>query len=296
MTAPESPEAVRAAVESLDMPTDGLRATPVAGGDTHRAYRVDVPGAERLFVKIDDRTDGGLFGEEAEGLDALRMALSGQDFLSVPRVRSVGPRHLVLPWIQPAAGAPTRLTAARLGAGLAMLHRAQAPSWGWQRDNHLATLPQTNPQLPADAGAATFFVQARLRPLLRLGGTLPAELHRAVEGVCERIHEILPGDDERPRLVHGDLWSGNWIGDHEGRPWLIDPAVHHGCREADVAMTRLFGPFPAAFYDAYIANGPLLPGWKERVDCWNLYPLLAHAQLFGAGWVDRALAAARRYL
>ena len=97
-------------------------------------------------------------------------------------------------------------------------------------------------------------------------------------------------------LLHGDLWGGNWTADTEGLPWISDPAVHFGCREAELAFTHLFGGFPPDFYEAYEACSPLLAGFDERVDLWNLYPLLTHANMFGGGYADRAERILQRYV
>lgn len=283
------------AVEQMELPKDGLRAWPVAGGDTHRAFRVEPSAGERLFIKVQAGEDPGVFRREGQGLEALRQALAGQEFLFVPKVRGAGRRWIALSWIQQRPGEPTPLAAARLGAGLAIQHRTRGDRYGWAEDNEIGALVQANGWSDAGDGAARFFVERRIRPLQALGLEWSASLHVAIDRFCERAEEILPGSDERPSLVHGDLWSGNWICDHEGKPWLVDPAVHYGHRESDLAMSRLFGGFPAAFYDAYQANAPLAPGWKERVAAWNLYPLLVHSLMFRGAWPERALAAARVY-
>lgn len=114
-----------------------------------------------------------------------------------------------------------------------------------------------------------------------------------MDSLGARLDGVLP--DEAPALLHGDLWGGNWMADEGGGAWLFDPAVHHGCREQDLAMTRLFGGFPREFYDSYEAAWPLAPGWEERVDLWNLHPLLVHARLFGGGYGVRAEGILRRY-
>ena len=101
--------------------------------------------------------------------------------------------------------------------------------------------------------------------------------------------------EEQPALLHGDLWSGNLIVDDKGQPCLIDPAVHFGHREADLAMTRLFGGFQEKFYDAYQEAFPLGPDFEERVELFNLYPLMVHVNLFGGSYIHSVDNVLRKY-
>ena len=112
--------------------------------------------------------------------------------------------------------------------------------------------------------------------------------------MCARIHE-LAGPPEPPARLHGDLWSGNVLWGRDGRAWLIDPAAYGGHREVDLAMLRLFGSPGQAFLDAYEERFPLAPGHEERVELYQLFPLLVHAALFGGGYPAGAERVARRY-
>ena len=105
----------------------------------------------------------------------------------------------------------------------------------------------------------------------------------------EQLYKNLPGlfNEEKPSLIHGDLWSGNYLIDENEQPYLIDPAVSYGHREFDMAMTTLFGGFFDEFYAAYDADFPLEKNWRQRVDLWNLYPLLLHLNLFGAAYLGQ---------
>lgn len=253
----------------------GAQARPVAGGDIHEAYRVD--GPRTLFVKCNTRPLPGIFEREAEGLDALRAAGA----LAVPEVLGVGERWLALAWIERGAGGGEAL-----GRGLAALHRQGSPKFGWATDNWIGSLPQPNAW---QEDLAAFFA-GRLRGL---AGALDTAGRRRLDRLVERLDELLP--PEPPALLHGDLWGGNWMADSAGVPWIFDPAVHFGCREAELAFTQLFGGFPPVFQAAYREAFPLEPGFEQRVDLWNLYPLLVHANLFGGGYavsVDRIV---RRY-
>jgi len=280
---------------ALGMPNASL--VPIAGGDINQAFRVE-HGDKRLFVKTHHAPPAGMFAAEARALEALAEAAEPGP-ICVPSVISVGPRHLALEWIgdrpiDPQANLAHRSTgrvAVDLGVGLAAIHRRTAPSFGWSEANWIGTLPQPNPSL---TGAAEFFAEARIQAQLALGPQLPRGARGRLDQLCARLPDLLP--DEPPALLHGDLWGGNWTTDASGRPWLYDPASYFGHREADLAMTRLFGGFPSDFYAAYNEALPLQPGFDERVDLWNLYPLLVHANLFGGGYGSQADAIARRYV
>ncbi|MGH2855800.1 MAG: fructosamine kinase family protein, partial [Solirubrobacteraceae bacterium] len=142
-----------------------------------------------------------------------------------------------------------------------------------------------------------FYGQSRLLPLARIArerGALSDAGARAVEAVCERLPE-LAGPPEPPARLHGDLWSGNAMADAEGRPWLIDPSAYGGHREVDLAMLRLFGAPSERIFAAYADAAPLADGWEERVELWQLSPLLVHAVLFGGSYAGAAERVARCY-
>jgi fructosamine-3-kinase len=117
---------------------------------------------------------------------------------------------------------------------------------------------------------------------------------KAVESICDRIDE-LAGPPEPPARLHGDLWSGNVLWGRDGKAWLIDPAAYGGHREVDLAMLRLFGSPGPAFMDAYQERFPLAPGHEDRVELYQLFPLLVHAALFGGGYPASAERVARKY-
>ena len=255
-------------------------AEPVGGGSINRALRI-VSEHGALFIKLNTASALGMFEAEAAGLDELAQA----DAVRVPGVVAVGAvagsAYLVLEWIDfgPRSDAAER----RLGRDLAALHRSTRTAFGWDRDNTIGSTPQIN--APA-ADWRTFFCERRLRYQLDLANRngLSASIEADVERIIDSVAGWLDGHEPVASLLHGDLWGGNWGVTTDGTPMIFDPAVYYGDREADLAMTRLFGGFGRAFYEAYEAAWPLASGWERRVALYNLYHLLNHFNLFGAGY------------
>ena len=190
--------------------------------------------------------------------------------------------YLALEWIE--FGGRTAGAERRLGAGLAIQHRCLAERFGWHRHNTIGATPQRNTQ---SADWIEFYRRERLGFQLDLatGRGLPDDLLTRGRRLLAGLEAFFPGHRPEPSLLHGDLWSGNWGADANGVPHIFDPAAYHGDREADLAMTRLFGGFGSDFYAAYEHEWPLDPGWERRVDLYNLYHLLNHFNLFGAGYL-----------
>ena len=239
---------------------------PVAGGDINDAFRVRLADGRVVFVKSHDHAPPGMFAAEAAGLEWLRAGP-----LRVPRVLAVDDAWLALEWLD----LDGRPDLAAFGRGLAELHRIGAPTFGLDRASYLATLPQDN--TPADDWP-TFYVERRLRPLCtRAKLNVDAELDRLRANI-DRF-----GPSEPPARLHGDLWWGN-VASIGGAPVVIDPAVYGGHREIDLAMLALFGELPDALIAAYAELTPLADGWRDRIALHQLYPLAAHACLFGGSY------------
>lgn len=259
------------------------------GGDIHSAFRVELRGGDVLFVKSSIGAPRGMFTEEARGLEWLRDA----DALRIPAVIAVadgdeGLRFLALEYLEP--GVHDASFDEKLGRGLAALHRAGAPAYGFDHDNYIGSLPQSN---RTHRTWAAFYRQERLAPLVRRAierRTLPTSAGARFDRLFGRL-ESLVGPDEPPSRLHGDLWGGNLHADERGQPCLIDPAVYGGYREIDLAMMRLFGGFGSRVFAAYHEAWPLPDGHERRVALYQLYPLLAHVNLFGGGYADSALRA-----
>lgn len=288
------PDALRTGVEARLGPVRG--AAPVSGGCINHGMRVELADGP-AFVKYNADAPPGVFAAEARGLDALRAAADG---LVVPRVlawaeaEGGAPAWLALEWLEPSRRAPE--FAERLGRGLAALHRAgRADGWGWMEDNFMAGLPQAN--APA-AAWAEFWRRRRLEPQLELarrGGRMPGKAGEW-DRLMDRLPELLaPAEADGPSLLHGDLWGGNVLA-APGGPALIDPAVYRGHREADLAMTELFGGFGEGFHAAYREAWPLQPGYPVRRAVYQLWYLLVHVNLFGGGYGAQTAAVLREAL
>ena len=254
-----------------------VSAEPVSGGDINDAYRVRLDDKRTVFVKTHAHPPVGMYDAEAAGLAWLRGPLR------VPAVVASGASFLALEWLDIGTKAPG--FDAALGRGLAALHRLGAPCFGLDRDNFLATLPQSN--TPSTDGVE-FWIERRLRPLAHRAGL---EIDARLDALRARRDRF--GPEEPPARLHGDLWWGNVIATG-GAPAIIDPAVYGGHREVDLAMLALFGGLPDQLVAAYDEVFPLADGWRDRIALWQLYPLAAHACLFGGGYgaqVVRSLAA-----
>jgi protein-ribulosamine 3-kinase len=264
----------------------------LAGGSIHAAWRWRA-GAQFIFVKVAPVSELPALEAEAAGLTEL----AGARALRVPAVLAHGVAgsegFLALEWLE--SGPATATAERRLGAGLAALHAVSAPRFGWHRDNTIGRTPQRNDQ---SADWCLFYRDQRLAPQLALAtrrgfGTLLGECG---ERLLEALPQLLAGHRPLASLLHGDLWGGNWLTNLAGEPVVFDPAVYYGDREADLAMTRLFGGFGADFYRAYEAAAPLPAGALERIDVYNLYHVLNHANLFGAAYAHQARALMERLL
>jgi fructosamine-3-kinase len=278
----------------MTLPPGASDARRVGGGDINQAWRVKL-GGEDAFVKTRPDAGAGEYALEAAGLGWLGEVGA----LPVPRVLDVAEDYLVLEWVQ--AGTLSHAGAERLGRGLATIHSAGAPCFGdpgfAEQLGVQARLGSLRlPNEPCEDWP-TFYAERRLLALARVGrerGALSAEGVAAVERVCGRLPE-LAGPPEPPARLHGDLWSGNVHADEHGEPWLIDPSVYGGHREVDLAMLRLFGAPSERVFEAYEEVSPLAAGWEERVELWQLMPLLVHAVLFGGSYRPAAERIARAY-
>jgi fructosamine-3-kinase len=216
--------------------------------------------------------------DEAEGL---RLLGARRGAPPVPEVLVAEPGLLVTSFVK--AGRRETSGEEKFGRALAALHASPWPEWGG--GSGFIGMCKVE---PSSHSSAADFYGARLVELARRCG-----LSGPVGAVARRLGSLLPAGD--PALLHGDLWWGNVLWGEDGRAWLIDPSVHGGHPEEDLAMLALFGTVPARLFGAYSDNHPLEAGWRDRVELFQLYPLLVHAVLFGGGYRGRAEGIARRY-
>ena len=277
---------------------EGERST--GGSALHQSRLVEVKHAEgsaTYFVKSGVAAAPDQFETEAFALQALGRC----GVLPVPQVIGVSREpstFLVLEAITP--GERRSDFSATFGRALAALHQAPVPfhgpegeSFGFPQDNYLGRTPQPNGWC---SDWVDFFREHRLGHMLRLveranlGSPVLLQLG---DRLLHRLDAELADPAEPAALLHGDLWGGNYMVGADGGAVLVDPAAYQGRREADLAMTQLFGGFSPSFYDAYQDVWPLAPGAPRRLEIYKLYHLLNHLVLFGTAYHDRCLASLR---
>jgi fructosamine-3-kinase len=278
------PESLREALESR-MEAEIDEVVAVSGGCIANACRVETGGAP-YFLKWGDEEVARTFPGEAAGLEALAAADSEVHVPSVVDTDSPTderPGFLVMEWIN--TGRRGRRFWEDFGRGLADVHRRTADEYGFEQDNFIGRLPQSNTWM---GSWPNFFREQRLEPQVEMArerGRWKSEWNRRLDTLYRRLDDLLPADPPAS-VLHGDLWKGNFMVTAIGEPALIDPATYYGHREADLAMTELFGGFEEPFYDAYREAWTLEPGYEERREIYNLYHLINHLNHFGAGYAN----------
>ncbi len=267
--------------------------SPIGGGCINDAHRVDT-SVGRYFVKWNHATRyPGMFESEARGLNLLK----GASALRVPEV--IGHQHagtdslLLLEYIEPASQQSTFWD--DFGAGLADLHSVQPADgqFGLDHDNYIGSLPQTNKN---NSNWIEFFITERLEVQLRMArdqGKAGKDLSQMFGSLYHHLPDFFP--EEPPSLLHGDLWSGNYMTGNLGEAVIIDPAVYYGHRYMDLGMSQLFGGFSQTFYNAYAERYSLDRSWTKSMDIANLYPLMVHVNLFGGSYLWSVRNIVRRF-
>lgn len=265
-----------------------LDSKPLSGGCINRAERMKTSSGDFCIKFNSKKQYPGMFEAEGKGLELLASAGA----ITVPGVVGVGSSgdlsFLVLEFIS--SGVIARGFWEDFGRSMAALHLVRATKFGLDHGNYIGSLSQSN----AQSGLwPNFFIQQRLEPQVQMAN-IPTATKNMFEQLYSRMDSLFP--DEPPALLHGDLWSGNYMVGPDGKPVIIDPAVYYGNREMDLGMTRLFGGFDSAFYAAYNEEYPLEPGWEDRLDICNLYPLMVHVNLFGGGYLAQVQSILSRVL
>lgn len=284
------PEEVISLCEKEVGPVMGYQ--PASGGCINNGGTVLFESG-RVFIKYNDAAKfPDMFAKEAQGLQLLQKA----NTIRIPSVIAhyVGKHYTILILEAIQSGPPKPDFWKSLAEGLAGIHRQQQSTFGLDHDNYMGSLKQSN---QAHSNGIEFFINCRLQPQLDLAsrsGKIGVNELKKFDHFFNKLSEYLIMDTAS--LIHGDLWSGNFMIDAQGDPVLIDPAVAYFHREADLAMTQLFGGFDSSFYRYYQEIYPLERGYNDRFDIYNLYPLLIHVNLFGGGYLNQTMHLLNRFL
>ncbi len=255
------------------------------GGGSINSASVIYSEKHSFFLKTNSLGFADMFEAEFDGLQELANAKA----IRVPKAICTGTTDsqvfLVLENLNMHSGSPQ--AASILGRHLALLHKTQADQFGWFRDNTIGSTRQVNQY---SNNWVDFYREHRLQFQLALAeeNGFGGELQQLGDRLCEDLARFFKDYKPYPALLHGDLWSGNYAYVND-EPVIFDPATYYGDREADIAMTELFGGFPAAFYQAYNAELPLDKGYEQRKNLYNLYHILNHLNLFGSGYYSQAI-------
>jgi fructosamine-3-kinase len=272
----------------LRLETNALQLTPLSGGSINNTFQVATAN-QRFFCKTNSATKfPHLFNQEAAGLRLIEK----EGLIRTPAIIDLfeADTHqvLLLEWIEPSS--PTITFWKRFGEALALLHVVSHDQFGLENNNYMGAIPQVN---TLTTNWPAFFINNRLEPLIQQCYSLKLITAQHVDKF-HTLYQLIPSlyDKESPSLLHGDLWSGNFICTTDQQPVLIDPAVYFGHRSIDLGMTTLFGGFDKVFYEAYQHHHPFPANYKEQWAVSNLYPLLIHLLLFGRSYlpaIDRTL-------
>lgn len=268
-------------------------ASSIGGGCIADAKRVCLDNGTNIFVKT-AQLSNDMFTKEMNGLHELSKA----NTIRVPKAFYADERCLVLEHIESAGKSNAFFE--DFGTKFALLHQFTHNCFGFVEDNYIGSSPQMN---IADENEKSnwiaFYFNKRLLYQFKLAehnGYASEKLRKGFSLLENKIEDILGGSEEAPSLLHGDLWSGNYITDENGDACLIDPATYYGHREADLAMTKLFGGFPKHFYESYNATFPLKDGFEYRENIYKLYHILNHLNIFGSGYENEVLRLLYYYL
>jgi len=254
----------------------------VGGGCINQGYCL-TDGKRTFFVKLNQASQVAMFEAEALGLEQMYDTAT----IRVPKPICFGIAgnscYIVLEWLEMGRG--NSQSSQDMGRKLAQMHKKSlGKRFGWDINNTIGSTPQINTWTE---NWVEFFTKHRLGYQFQLakrrGGSFPQ-----ADELLNAIPELLAGHEVQPSLVHGDLWGGNAGFIDNGEPVIFDPATYYGDREVDIAMTEVFGGFPAAFYQGYNEVFPLNYGYEKRKNLYNLYHILNHFNLFGGGYGSQA--------
>lgn len=273
----------------------------LSGGDINKAYGLTLNNGRHIFMKANAKNNADFFTAEAAGLQAIAdthtIGTPGILCCGTDDGEDVGYSFLLLEYIQSAGRRSDYWEV--LGQELAAMHAVPEPvegashQFGFPQNNFIGARPQNNTWTDS---WINFFRNYRLAPQFRDADSYFNDADRAqITKLLDNLDRFLI-EPEYPSLLHGDLWNGNVMCGPDGKAMLIDPACYIGHREADLAMTELFGGFPRQFYEAYFDAAPLQPGYEDRRDLYNLYQLLNHLNLFGSSYLGPVLSIVAEYV
>jgi protein-ribulosamine 3-kinase len=262
----------------------------LAGGDSNQAWQLagytEIQRQHnkiQYFVKLNSLYRDAMFAAESAGL----AEMAATQTVRVPHTITHGitEQHSFL--VLEHFNLKTHGNSSLLGTQLAAMHRTHAEQFGWSRDNTIGVTPQLNHW---SADWANFWREQRL------GFQLDLAAHNGIDGklqalgkqVLDKVPQLLDGYSPQPSLLHGDLWSGNHAFLADGTPLIFDPASYYGDREADIAMTELFGGFEPEFYSTYQQAYPLHAGYHTRKTLYNLYHILNHCNMVSSSYAQQA--------
>src|SRR3972149_355889 len=265
----------------------------VSGGCISNAYRITDENGNNYFLKCNP-SPKDLFIKESNGLTELKKA----DLIRVPEVIDSNEEFLLTEFI--ASGSRSKNFFENFGRSFAQLHKYTGKKFGFYENNYIGSNPQLNmPDESEENDWVAFYFNKRILFQFKLAeknGYAKKELIEGISFLEKNIHKIIGDSLEPPSLLHGDLWSGNYIIDENGNACLIDPAVYYGNREADLAMTKLFGGFSNEFYISYKENYPLPAGYETRENLYKLYHVLNHLNIFGSGYYSNIISLIKYYI
>ena len=266
----------------------------LSGGCISNTYKIKTNVGKIYFLKYNSSVNNDMFIKEAHGLQELNKA----SVIKSPDVICCDDDYILLEQVE--AGKKQKNFAEDFGRKFALLHNFTGEFYGFYEDNYIGSNPQINiSQENEKQDWAKFYLNKRILFQLQLAeetGNSTSELRKSIAVLENKIDEIVVDNGEQPSLLHGDLWGGNYLVNEEGFACLIDPAVYYGNREADLAMTKLFGGFDSRFYGAYNEAFPLPDGYEYRENIYKLYHVLNHLNLFGGGYYSQAMGLISYYI
>jgi len=253
----------------------------LSGGDINQAALIG-SGGTNYFLKYHPRASSDMFAAEAQSLTEILKLGCIRVPSPIAYGNDGGTSWLVLEYMELTSYGP----ASQLGEQLAAMHSVDIDHYGWTRDNYIGTTPQCN---TISADWSRFWRDCRLKPQFAMAHTngFGRRLSDNAERLLASMDQLMDSHQPSASLLHGDLWAGNKAFTQNGQPVIFDPASYYGDREADIAMTELFGGFETDFYSAYQAHTPLPDGYQLRRDLYNLYHILNHLNLFGEAYFSR---------